>query len=303
MRLTYFSVDPDLFLPYITIIMRTIKDTPSVFQYNDYRILLKDLFQFHQKRNRHFTFRFFSQKAGLSSPSALKEVMDNKKNLTQRSILQFAIGFNLNKSETDYFTSLVYFNQAEAEDEKNRYYKELMRLQQNHKGKTLTASQYEYYSNWYNSAIRELACIKGFKDDPDWIAEKLVPAIKPSEAKKAIELLTSIGLLTRQQDGTLKQDTPKLEVDADVTGLSIRNFNRNMIQLGAEAIERFDKDEREVSGLTLGISRECGQEIKNMVREFKKQVLNYAVNDARTADTVYQLNFQLFPMTGTGGAK
>lgn len=281
--------------------MRTIKDQPSIFNYNDYRSLLRDLFEFHRKRLRHFTFRYFSKKAGLSSPSALKEVMDGKKNLTQRSILQFAIGFNLNKSETEYFTNLVYFNQSQDEKEKNRYYKELLRLQQNHKGKTLTASQYEYYSNWYNSAIRELACTKDFKNDPDWIAGKLIPGIKPSEAKKAVELLLSLGLLTEKEDGTLKQDSPKLEADPDVSSLSIRNFNRSMIQLGSEAIERHDQEQREISGLTLGVSRECGREIKAMIREFKKQVLNYAVNDARPADSVYQLNFQFFPLTVSGG--
>jgi len=281
--------------------MRTIKDQPSVFNYNDYRSLLRDLFEFHRKRLRHFTFRYFSRKAGLSSPSALKEVMDGKKNLTQRSILRFAIGFNLNKSETEYFTNLVYFNQSLDEKEKNRYYKELLRLQQNHKGKTLTASQYEYYSNWYNSAIRELACTKDFKNDPDWIAGRLIPGIKPSEAKKAVELLLSLGLLTVKEDGTLKQDSPKLEADPDVSSLSIRNFNRSMIQLGSEAIERHGQEQREISGLTLGVSRECGMEIKAMIREFKKQVLNYAVNDARPADSIYQLNFQFFPLTVPGG--
>lgn len=281
--------------------MRTIKGQPPVFNYNDYRPLLRDLFEFHRKRLRHFTFRYFSRKAGLSSPSALKEVMDGKKNLTQRSILQFAIGFNLNKSETEYFTNLVYFNQSQDEKEKNRYYKELLRLQQNHKGKTLTASQYEYYSNWYNSAIRELACTKDFKNDPDWIAGKLTPGIKPSEAKKAVELLLSLGLLIKKEDGTLRQDSPKLEADPDVSSLSIRNFNRSMIRLGSEAIERHDREQREISGLTLGISRECSLEIKAMIREFKKQVLNYAVNDSRQADSVYQLNFQFFPLTVPGG--
>jgi len=255
------------------------------------------MFAHCRRINRHFTFRYFSMKAGLSSPSALKEVIDGKKNLTQKSLLQFAAGFNLNKGETEYFTQLVYFNQSTTEQDKNRYYKELLKRQQIKKGKTLTSQQYEYYSNWYNSAIRELAGTIGFKNEPEWVARRLNPVISPSEAQKAVDLLVKLGLLTRQADGTLKQDTPKLEVDPDVSTLSIRNFNRNMIHLGKEAIERFPQEEREVSGLTLGVSKECAKEIKAMVREFKKQVLNYAVNDPRPAEEVYQANFQLFPLT------
>ena len=253
--------------------MRPKKQGPIIFKYNDYRKFLKELFEFRKKSNRHFTFRHFSKKSGLASPSALKEVIEGKKNLSNKSILQFAIGFDLNKGETEYFTNLVYFNQAKAEKEKNQYYQELLKLQQVRRGKTLTASQYQYYSNWYNSAIRELVVTQGFKNDLDWIANTLVPGIKPSEAKKAIELLVELGLLIKEADGTLKQASAKLEVDPDVSTLSIRNFNRSMIDLGKAAIEEIQQEKREVSGLTLGLSKACAQEIKEMVRDFKKRIV------------------------------
>jgi len=106
--------------------MRPKKQGPIIFKYNDCRKYLKDLFEFRKKVNRHFTYRLFSKKAGLVSPSALKEVIEGKKNLTHKSILQFAIGFDLNKGETEYFTHLVYFNQAKTEKEKNQFYRELL---------------------------------------------------------------------------------------------------------------------------------------------------------------------------------
>ncbi|MFH0920347.1 MAG: TIGR02147 family protein [Fibrobacterota bacterium] len=280
--------------------MRPKKQSPSIFKYHDFRKFLKELFLYNKTLNRHFTFRYFSQKSGLASPSALKEIVDGKKNLTQSSIIKVASGFKLNKSETEYFTHLVYFNQSETEAEKTRYYQALSKIQNSKKGKTLTSEQFEYYSNWYNSAIRELAATPGFKDDAEWIAGRLNPRITPAEARKAVDLLLRLGLLVRKEDGTLKQDSPKLEVDPDVTTLSIRNFNRSMIDLGREAIERHAQEQREVSGLTLGISKECAVEIKNMIREFKKSVLQYAANDTRTAEEVFQLNFQYFPLSGNG---
>jgi len=211
--------------------------------------------------------------------------------------LQFANAFNLNKSETAYFLNLVNFNQSTDTQEKNQYYSELIKLQNVKEGKTLFSKQYEYYSNWYNSAIREMVGTIGFKNEPEWIASRLNPTVTPAEARKSIELLISLGLLKKNEDNTLQQDSAKLEVDPDVTSLSIRNFNSRMVDLGREAIERHPQDKREVSGLTLGVSKECANEIKVMVREFKKQVLNYAVNDKRASEEVYQLNFQLFPLT------
>ena len=277
--------------------MRPKKQGPVIFQYSDYRKYLKDLFEFRRKLNRQFTHRFFSKKAGFGSPSILKEVADGKKNLTDQSARQFAVGFDLNKAETEFFLHLVLFNQAGSEGEKNKAYQLLSKFQQVRHGRVLTASQYRYYSDWFNGAIRELAGLPGFKEDPEWIAGRLTPSITPAEAKRSVELLVELGLLIRQADGTLKQESPKLEVDPDVTTLSIRNFNRSMIELGKEAIERFPQGEREVSGLTLGVSKECAREIKEMVREFKKKILDVAVADVRPAEGVHQLNFQFFPLT------
>lgn len=277
--------------------MRPKKQSPCIFKYNDYRRFLRDLYEYTKKTNPRFTFRAFSSRAGLSSPSALKEVMDGKKNLSPHSVLKFAAGFGLNKSETEYFQNLVYFNQGRTEQEKNRYYQALLRFKQVKKGKTLTSRQYQYYSNWHNSAVRELAGTKDFKNEPAWIARQLTPEITPAEAQKAVDLLIELGLLKKDENGALRQDVPRLEVDPDVTSLSIRNFNRSMVDLGREAIERFPQESREVSGLTLGVSKACAMEIKEMVREFKKKILNHAVNDARAAEAVYQLNFQLFPLT------
>lgn len=258
---------------------------------------MKDLFLFHQSINPRFTYRCFSLRAKLSSPSALKEVIDGKKNLSEKSILQFSTAFKLNKGETDYFAHLVRFNQSTSEAERNHHYQELLKLKQTKKGKTLTSQQYQYYTNWYNSAIRELVGTVGFKNEPEWIARRLIPNITPIEVEKAVELLINLGLLIKNPDNTFKQDSPKLEIDPDVTTLAIRNFNRNMIHLGSESIERFPQDTREVSGLTLGVSRNTAMEIKTMIRDFKKQLLNIAVNDTQPSEEVYQLNFQFFPLT------
>jgi uncharacterized protein (TIGR02147 family) len=270
---------------------------PDILSYHNYRRLLKDLFSFHQKENSHFTFRYFSMRAGFASPSALKEIIDKKKNLTQSSIIKVADGFKFTKSETEYFTSLVYFNQSKTEKEKTRYLQEISKIQKSKKGKTITSEQFEYYSSWHNSAVRELICTKGFKNDPEWVASRLNPKITVAEAANALNLLHRLNLIKTESDGTLTLNSPKLEVDPDVSTLSIRNFNRDMIRLGSESIERYPQNCREVSGLTIGISKETADEIKSMIRDFKKQILNYAINDTRASEEVYQMNFQFFPLS------
>ena len=85
-------------------------------------------------------------------------------------------------------------------------------------------------------------------------------------------------------------------MDPDVTSLAIRNFNRSMIELGKEAIERFGQEEREVSGITINVTKEVYKHVKDMVRVFKKEVADYVNNEKKDSDIVGQLNFQLFPL-------
>src|SRR5438045_8662218 len=97
-------------------------EKPNLFEYEDYRKYLKDLYDFQKKNRRSFSFRFFSHHAGFTSPNYLKLVMDGARNLTEESIQKFANGFKLNQQETDFFKNLVFFTQAKTSEEKSRYY-------------------------------------------------------------------------------------------------------------------------------------------------------------------------------------
>lgn len=70
-----------------------------------------------------------------------------------------------------------------------------------------------------------------------------------------------------------------------------------MIALGGEAIERFAQDLREVSGMTIGVSQEGYNAVKEMVRDFKAEVADFVNKENKPVEIVGQLNFQLFPLT------
>jgi uncharacterized protein (TIGR02147 family) len=63
------------------------------------------------------------------------------------------------------------------------------------------------------------------------------------------------------------------------------------------APDRFVPAQREIGGLTLGLSRECYDRIKERIRLFKEEILGMVVEDKRGADLVGQLNIQLFPLS------
>jgi uncharacterized protein (TIGR02147 family) len=75
-----------------------------------------------------------------------------------------------------------------------------------------------------------------------------------------------------------------------------------MGEIALETIEGVPQDERNFSGLTLGVTRDAYEEIVREIAEFRKRVIAIATREDKT-DEVYRMNIQFFPMTNKNGNK
>ena len=134
---------------------------PSVLEYLDYRQFLRDAFGYRKEQSRAFSHRYFAEKARFSSPNFLQLVMTGKRNLTHKSAGQVAEAFEMGKREQEYFESLVFMNQAETQDERNRYFLRLASVRGARSARRIEKAQYDYFSHWYYPVIREVATWRG----------------------------------------------------------------------------------------------------------------------------------------------
>jgi hypothetical protein len=93
---------------------------PNLFNYLDYRHFLRDWLT-AAKKHYGFSYRVFSRRAGLRSPSLYKMVMDGQRDLIEGSLHKFLEGLSLSVKEKEYFATLVLYNQARTEEYKQRY--------------------------------------------------------------------------------------------------------------------------------------------------------------------------------------
>ena len=275
----------------------------KIYAYTNFREYLKDFYEYHKNSTSYFSFRYFSKKAGFASPSWLKFIINGERNLTDDGIERFIGALGIDERESAYFRALVKFNQAKTESEKNIQFKELMGLSAGPEFKFVDQAQYEFYSKWYYSAVRELVGIPGFKEDSQWIASRLKPAIEPSQARKALKLLKRLGFVKYDSNNKLVVADPVITSGDEVNSLSARNFHRQMIGLAQESIERFPRELREISSLTMGISKTCFEHLKARLVEFEHEVMEIVSKSNDTSDRLYQLNFQFFPLSDTGTAE
>ena len=64
----------------------------------------------------------------------------------------------------------------------------------------------------------------------------------------------------------------------------------------AESIDSVPRDRRDISAVSLSFSKENIQAIKQMIAEFRNQIVQLALQESNR-DALYQLNIQFFPIS------
>jgi uncharacterized protein (TIGR02147 family) len=272
----------------------------NVFEYVDYRALLRALFAHRKARERGFSHRAFSRRAGLRSSNYLSLVMKGERSLSPEMAFRFAQGFGLKKREADYFCELVGYNQASTTAERARRYERLARFRSHRDIYTLSPAQAEYHSAWYIPAVRELVARADFRTDPRWIARTLQPSITPAQAERALEVLQALSLVRRDGRGKLVQQDPVVSTGQRPLGHHIVAYHRAMLERAAHALDEVAREEREISSLTLCVSHEVMLQLKERIREFRRELLHFAEQQG-APERVVQIGFALFPLSRRKG--
>ena len=268
----------------------------SVFNYTDYRLYLADYYE-EQKRLRPktFSYRYFARKAGYNSSGMYKDIVNRRTNIKPGFIMKLSNAIGHTANEEEYFESMVYFNQADSVEEKNKYFERMKRFYRS-KAYVVDAKQHEFYSHWYYSAVRDLLSIGEFDDDYTGIAQSLNPKIRSEQAKKSIQLLSKLGLIEKNKKGYYKAVNKIISSGDEIASLHKKNFQSEMIMLAREALDRYPAHLRNISTVTFSISKKDYAIVNAEINACRKKILQI-VEKSENEDRLYQLNLQLFPLS------
>ncbi|MCJ8275695.1 MAG: TIGR02147 family protein [Bdellovibrionales bacterium] len=271
-------------------------ERPNIFEYRDYRCFLGDLYEYYKSTTDFFSFRYFAKRAGFKSPNYLKLVIEGQRNISGESIDKFCYGLKLNKEESEFFSRLVEFNQAPNNSQKAESALRLIQSKIYKKMAPLDEEQLKYYSQWYQVGIRELSLCESFIEDSQWIGQQFTPKIEKSKVDEALDTLTKLGLLGRDENGKLMPTNNNVATANEVTSPLVTLYHKQMMDRAKDSLDLHKGSEREVSSVCVPVSEETFQKMKKRIQEFRKEMMALAENDS-SADRVYQMNIQLFPLT------
>lgn len=273
----------------------------DLYSYLSYREYLADWFAARKAADSRYSHRLFARRAGVSSPSLLKEVIAGRRNLTPSTLEGFALALNLEGEDLGFFTALVQLDQAATDDERNSAWDQVASSRRFRSARPIEGATVRYLSHWYCAAIRELALCDGFQNDPDWVRTQLQPPITRAEARQALETLFQLGLL-EEVDGKVRAVDVTVGTPHEVAGLAAHNYHHQMLQQAWDSIERAEPEERHLLGLTVAIPTSLVPILKRELDAFQERLLHLCDNaiageDSLPAERVFQLQLGLFPLT------
>lgn len=265
-----------------------------IIEYTDYRKVIQDFYD-EKKRSSAFTWRDFATSAGFSSPVFLKYVCEGKKNISRVSAAAVASAMGLVGFDSAYFQALIAYGTAKDDEAKKNAFEEMCAMAKEHKTRILGASEFDYYKSWKNSVLRELApAMPGAK--PSEMAKACKQPISTDDVVETLAFLQKMGLLEKDYDNTYHQTDKAISINTtDALPVAARNLQRQMGSFALDAIS-LPLSERDMSGITMGITRKGYEKIVKALDVFRQQVADIVAEDGDT-EQVYRLNLQLFPLT------
>ena len=266
----------------------------DIVEYTDYRKYIQDYYD-ERKRCSAFTWREFARNVGFSSAVYLKYVCEGKKNLSVSAAGSVASAMGLGGFEHEYFVLMVSYAHAKNDRAKREAFEQRCALAMAHKVRVLGDEEFDYFKSWKNPVIRELAAhMPGAK--PRDIARACKQKISAAEVAETLDFLVKAKLLKKDNSGNYQQTDKAISLGkVDAVPVAAREMQRQMGEFAVQAMD-LPLSERDMSGLTMGITRRSYERIKNELAECRRRIMAIVVEDDET-EKVYRLNMQLFPMS------
>ena len=266
----------------------------EIVEYTDYRKYIQDYYEEH-KRCSAFSWRDFARAAGFSSAVYLKYVCEGKRNLSLGVAGSVANAMGLAGFENTYFVLMVSYAHAKGDSAKRAAFEARCALARAHKVHALGIEEFDYFKSWKNPVLRELAPhMPGAK--PLEMAHACKPAITATEVSETLDFLVKMNLLKKDRNGNYRQTEKSVSMGiVDAVPIAAREMQRQMGEFAVKALD-LPLSERDMSGLTLGITRRAYERIRKELADCRRRIVAIATEDDET-EQVYRVNLQFFPLS------
>jgi uncharacterized protein (TIGR02147 family) len=123
------------------------------------------------------------------------------------------------------------------------------------------------------------------------------PPITASQVKSSIALLERLSMIKKNEvTGFYEQTQGLISSGSESFSTAVNSYIQQNLNVAQDAMDRFDRNERNLSTLAFACDEDTYKELVEMVRRFRREILA-KVGQCAKPNRVFQLGMQLFPLS------
>ncbi|WP_173380930.1 MULTISPECIES: TIGR02147 family protein [unclassified Fibrobacter] len=265
----------------------------TIYDYTDYRDIIRDFYLEKKNGNGRYSYSVLGQAIGLNA-SHVFCIVEKKRNLPVRCVPAVKRILGLTGRAARYFDLLLAASRTKSEKTKTEILAKAFLLR-DVKTHSLADKEQKYLSDWWTPVIRALIEVNQGKVDAKEISESLEPSIEEDKVQESIDILNELGFIQDLGNGRVKLADAHINIAGEQRAQAIRQFQANVMQIGARSLNTIDPADRDISTLTMAVDQQGFEDIKAMIQEFRKDV-QIRVDKCGKPTRVLQMNLALFPV-------
>lgn len=263
-------------------------------EFLDYREYLAEFYKWRKSENRRFSYRVLAGRLDMNV-SQLYRILNKRLHLPYTHLAKVCEALGLDEKGASHFELLVKYGRTHSKKERLNLIEQIL-ARREVELRELKDDEFRVFAAWYAPVVRALAQMKGFDGSIGRIADRLVPRVAEQSLRESFDSLVQLGFLRCAPEGRWELSEKHLTSGNSFHSEAVKEYTKRVLVLASEAVERFPRDERDISTLTLGVDRAALKDIAEMVRECRRQIQR-RVEECQKVDRVAQVAFAIFPVT------
>ena len=266
---------------------------PSIFEFDDYRVYLRELLLYLKKEK--ISQRKLASSLGVS-PAFLTMIVAGKRPLKSKLLVALVEYLEFKDIEARHLELLTILGDSCDKKQKELAYSQISLSKNYQTVKPQESNTYKYLSTWENVAIREMTELEGFQLNASWIKERLLKTTTLKKIQECISFLLDHELIKRKKQSSEYKAGGHLNCVDGIYKLSLGKFHSNMLSMANESIELVPSNERLILGHTVTLSEENFVESNKILAEALEKIKK--LNKKGQKNTrVYHFEMASFPLT------
>lgn len=269
----------------------------NIYDYSDYRKFLQEFYELEKSLDPTFSYRIFAAAINMDA-SLLVKILQGKRHVSTKNIETFVQFFRFKEGKAEYFREMVAYGKAKNDEQVRKHFETLQKMRPS-SCRELDEARYRYFQQWFYPMIRSALDVFDYRrpEHAAALGDSCIPKISANQVENAVDALLQLGLVHRRKDGRIVPTDAHLKTKEHWLSASISDYQKSIAELAHRSIAETPKEERDISTLTMALDSSQIQRIRDIIAEARRSIVNVANSmPSQICDSVYQLNFQLFPM-------